>query len=68
MRQFLDGFSGHARGRRNPKPEGRNPKAETSNAETQRTQRGKAATELIDVRGHAEHSEDGGSRMEDGGD
>jgi hypothetical protein len=38
------------------------------NAETQRTQRGKAATELIDVRGHAEHSEDGGSRMEDGGD
>ena len=38
------------------------------NAETQSPQRGKAATELIDVRGHAEHSEDGGSRMEDGGD
>ena len=46
-------------------PEIRNPNL---NAETQRTQRGKAATELIDVRGHAEHSEDGGSRMEDGGD
>jgi len=50
---------------RKPKSESRKPRL---NAETQRAQRGKAATELIDVRWHDEHSEDGGSTMEDGGD
>jgi hypothetical protein len=37
------------------------------NAKTQRTQRGKAATEFVDARWYDEHDEDGGWSVEDGG-